>query len=92
MTSSPYRLPLGLPRITRSDEGSALAGVCAGIAKSLLWFCNAVVRWSTPSAELNGMFHALLNGFKASDPTAWAASVATFPPVIQERLAQRYGV
>ncbi len=35
MSSSPYRLPLGLPRITRTEEGSALAGVCAGIAKSL---------------------------------------------------------
>jgi signal transduction histidine kinase len=35
LSSSPYRLPLGLPRITRSEEGSALAGVCAGIAKSL---------------------------------------------------------
>ena len=35
MSSSPYRLPLGLPRITRTDDGSALAGVCAGIAKSL---------------------------------------------------------
>jgi transportin-1 len=62
------------------------------VPQSLLWFCNAVVRWNTPSAELNNMFMTLLNGFKASDPAAWAASVSSFPPVIQERLATRYGV
>jgi signal transduction histidine kinase len=35
LTSAPYRHPLALPRIRRADEGSALAGVCAGIGKSL---------------------------------------------------------
>ena len=35
MTTSPYRLPLALPRITRVEDGGALAGVAAGIAKSL---------------------------------------------------------
>jgi transportin-1 len=57
-----------------------------------LWFCNAIVRWNQPSEELNSMFQALLVGFKAHDPQGWAAQVQTFPPVIQERLAQRYGV
>jgi transportin-1 len=61
-------------------------------AQSLLWFCNAIVRWNTPSAELNGMFHHLLVGFKTQDQAAWATQVASFPPVIQERLATRYGV
>ena len=35
MSSSPYRLPLSLPRVRRAEGGAALAGVCAGIAKSL---------------------------------------------------------
>jgi signal transduction histidine kinase len=35
VSSSPYRLPLGLPRIERDERGGALAGVAAGIARSL---------------------------------------------------------
>lgn len=35
MSSSPYRLPLALPRTTRAEGGAALGGVCAGIARSL---------------------------------------------------------
>ncbi|KAI0669611.1 ARM repeat-containing protein [Trametes maxima] len=81
------------------EKDSAFRGLCtlvqtnpAGITKSLLWFCNAIVRWNQPSAELNSMFQTLLNGFKQHDAVGWAAQVATFPPVIQERLATRYGV
>jgi transportin-1 len=57
-----------------------------------MWFCNAIVRWNQPSEELNSMFQALLTGFKTHDPPGWAAQVQTFPPAIQDRLAQRYGV
>ncbi|KAF7295959.1 Importin beta-2 subunit [Mycena kentingensis (nom. inval.)] len=60
--------------------------------QSLLWFCNAVVRWNQPSAELNEMFRTLLQGFKGHDPAAWQAQVSHFPQPIQERLAARYGV
>ncbi|KDQ56392.1 hypothetical protein JAAARDRAFT_132617 [Jaapia argillacea MUCL 33604] len=81
------------------EKDSAFRGFCtlvqsnpAGIAKSILWFCNAVVRWNQPSPELNAMFQQLLSGFKQHDPTGWTSQVSTFPPVIQERLAQRYGV
>ncbi|TFY79591.1 hypothetical protein EWM64_g4421 [Hericium alpestre] len=81
------------------EKDSAFRGLCTlvqtnpmGIAKSLLWFCNAIVRWNSPSAELNSMFQTLLSGFKAADAAGWQAQVATFPPAIQERLAQRYGV
>jgi signal transduction histidine kinase len=35
MTSSPYRLPLALPRIERAEREGAVAGVAAGIARSL---------------------------------------------------------
>jgi len=61
-------------------------------SQSLMWFCNAIVRWNQPSEELNSMFQALLTGFKTHDPPGWAAQVQTFPPAIQDRLAQRYGV
>ncbi|KAJ8473858.1 hypothetical protein ONZ51_g7600 [Trametes cubensis] len=81
------------------EKDSAFRGLCtlvqtnpAGIMKSLLWFCNAIVRWNQPSPELNNMFQQLLTGFKQHDAVGWAAQVATFPPVIQERLATRYGV
>ncbi|KAI0295294.1 ARM repeat-containing protein [Russula brevipes] len=81
------------------EKDSAFRGLCTlvqvnpmGIAKSLMWFCNAIVRWNQPSEELNSMFQALLTGFKTHDPQGWAAQVQTFPPAIQERLAQRYGV
>ncbi|KAJ3789648.1 armadillo-type protein [Lentinula aff. detonsa] len=81
------------------EKDSAFRGLCtmvqanpAGIAKSLLWFCNSIVRWNQPSPELNNMFQTLLQGFKQHDEAGWAAQVAAFPPVIQERLATRYGV
>jgi signal transduction histidine kinase len=35
LSSTPYRLPLTLPRLRRAESEGALAGVCAGIAKSL---------------------------------------------------------
>ncbi|THU89773.1 ARM repeat-containing protein [Dendrothele bispora CBS 962.96] len=81
------------------EKDSAFRGFCtmvqvnpAGIAKSLLWFCNSIVRWNAPSSELNEMFRTILQGFKQHDEQGWAAQVSTFPPVIQERLATRYGV
>src|SRR5918995_534139 len=35
VTTSPYRLPLAFPRVSRAQEERALGGVAAGIAKSL---------------------------------------------------------
>ncbi|KAI0090598.1 ARM repeat-containing protein [Irpex rosettiformis] len=81
------------------EKDSAFRGLCtlvqanpAGIAKSLLWFCNAIVKWTNPSAELNAMFQQLLSGFKQHDAAGWQATVGSFPPVIQEKLRTRYGV
>ncbi|KZT05382.1 ARM repeat-containing protein [Laetiporus sulphureus 93-53] len=81
------------------EKDSAFRGLCTlvkanptGIMKSLLWFCNAIVRWNQPSPELNAMFQEILTTFKNHDVAGWSAQVATFPPAIQERLAQRYGV
>ncbi|KAF9047558.1 ARM repeat-containing protein [Panaeolus papilionaceus] len=81
------------------EKDSAFRGLCtmvqtnpAGMAKSLLWFCNSIIRWNQPSPELNSMFQTLLQGFKQHDEAGWNAQTASFPPVIQERLAARYGV
>ncbi|KAN0081336.1 Armadillo-type fold [Tylopilus felleus] len=81
------------------EKDSAFRGLCtlvqtnpAGIAKSLLWFCNAIVRWNNPSPELNAMFQQLLTGFRNHDIAGWQAQVTSFPPAIQDRLATRYGV
>ena len=60
--------------------------------QSLLWFCNAIVKWTNPSQKLNAMFQQLLSGFKQHDAAGWAAQVSTFPPTIQEKLRVRYGV
>jgi len=35
LSSDPYRLPLAFPRLRRSEDEGAVAGVCAGIGKSL---------------------------------------------------------
>ena len=35
MSTSPYRLPLALPRVVRTERGRAVAGVCSGLGKSL---------------------------------------------------------
>ncbi|KAJ3717950.1 armadillo-type protein [Lentinula raphanica] len=80
-------------------KDSAFRGMCtlvqanpAGIIKSLMWFCNAIVRCNQPSPELNEMIQTLLQGFRQHDEAGWAAQVASFPLVIQEQLASRYAV
>lgn len=83
--------PMGIAKVRR-EQSFASVVVDDNNSQSLMWFCNAIVRWNQPSEELNSMFQALLTGFKTHDPQGWAAQVQTFPPVIQERLAQRYGV
>jgi transportin-1 len=55
-----------------------------------LHFCNAVVKWQTPSAELDGMFRQILQGFRSSLGDQWAR--IELPDGIKSRLAERYGV
>lgn len=82
--------PAGIAKVSSHSSISYLLIVIC--FQSLLWFCNSIVRWNQPSPELNNMFTTLLQGFKQHDEAGWAAQVAAFPPVIQERLATRYGV
>ncbi|GAC74411.1 nuclear transport receptor Karyopherin-beta2/Transportin [Moesziomyces antarcticus T-34] len=81
------------------EKDSAFRGLCEmiqvnpnGAAKGFVYFCNAVVRWSTPSAELNDMFRKILTGFRDMSGPQWDVQKAQFPPVIVQRLADRYGL
>ena len=60
--------------------------------QSFIWFCNAVVKWQHPSSQLDNMFRQILQGFKSGFGDRWDATTANFPPVIRERLKERYGV
>ncbi|CAE6461862.1 unnamed protein product [Rhizoctonia solani] len=87
-----------LSEIKDNDEkDSAFRGFCgliernpSGIAKAFVFFCNAVVRWTAPSQELNDLFHKILHGFKQMSGSQWDAQMAAFPEGIQERLRMRY--
>ncbi|WOO77650.1 Transportin-1 [Vanrija pseudolonga] len=81
------------------EKDSAFRGFCmliganpAGLESSFIWFCNAVCKWQHPSRELDGMFRSILQAFKAQLGAGWDAQVAAFPPVIRERLRERYDV
>lgn len=81
------------------EKDSAFRGLCEmiqvnpnGAAKGFVYFCNAVVRWSTPSAELNDMFRKILTGFRDMSGPQWEVQKSHFPPVIVQRLADRYGL
>ena len=81
-----------LPLFVACDVGQTVTDLPSPSLQSLLWFCNAIAKWNNPSQELNVMFHQLLQGFKQHDAAGWAAQMATFPPVIQDKLRNRYGV
>ncbi|ELU39142.1 transportin-PC [Rhizoctonia solani AG-1 IA] len=61
-------------------------------AQAFVFFCNAVVRWTAPSQELNDLFSKILHGFKQMSGSQWEAQMAAFPEGIQERLRSRYQV
>ncbi|KDN42248.1 hypothetical protein RSAG8_06915, partial [Rhizoctonia solani AG-8 WAC10335] len=83
-----------LSEIKDNDEkDSAFRGFCgliernpSGIAKAFVFFCNAVVRWTAPSQELNDLFSKILHGFKQMSGSQWDAQMAAFPEGIRERL------
>ncbi|TIB33622.1 hypothetical protein E3P86_02950 [Wallemia ichthyophaga] len=58
---------------------------------SFQFFCNAVVRWTSPSAVLNEQFNALLHSFKAAAGVSWDAQMTALPQPISTRLRERYG-
>ncbi|KAK0565515.1 hypothetical protein OC861_003738 [Tilletia horrida] len=82
------------------EKDSAFRGLCEmiqvnpnGAAGGFAYFCNAVVRWTSPSGPLNDMFAKILTGFRdASGPEQWEIQKQNFPPVIKQRLQDRYGL
>ncbi|WVR08285.1 hypothetical protein IAU60_005332 [Kwoniella sp. DSM 27419] len=81
------------------EKDSAFRGFCMmisanpeGIQNSFVWFCNAVCKWQHPSGQLDQMFRTILQGFKSGLGANWDAQMSNFPPVIRQRLAERYGV
>ncbi|BGP36860.1 hypothetical protein JCM10449v2_000762 [Rhodotorula kratochvilovae] len=82
------------------EKDSAFRGICAaiqvnpnGISTAFGFFLNAVARWTRPSEQLNEMFKTILHAFKGmSEGAAWDAQLAHLPPVIVQRLRERYGV
>ncbi|KAG8926580.1 hypothetical protein FRC01_008665 [Tulasnella sp. 417] len=81
------------------EKDSAFRGFCmliqanpAGVSKHFVWFCNAVVKWKTPSPELRDMFTKILHGFKEMAGPQWSQQIATYPPPLQEALRSQYGV
>ncbi|ODO06999.1 hypothetical protein I350_04365 [Cryptococcus amylolentus CBS 6273] len=81
------------------EKDSAFRGLCMmisanpdGIHGSFVFFCNAICKWQNPSAQLDTMFRSILQGFKSGLGAGWEAQISNFPPVIRQRLAERYGV
>ncbi|PWN39074.1 ARM repeat-containing protein [Ceraceosorus guamensis] len=81
------------------EKDSAFRGLCAmiqanpnGAAKGFVYFCNAVVRWTSPSQALNDQFSSILNGFKEMAGPNWQTQRTQFPSLIAQRLEQRYGL
>jgi hypothetical protein len=58
--------------------------------QDLVYLCNAICKWTTPTAELNEVFRKVLTSFKEMLGEAWSANFPTFPPALQERLRSRY--
>jgi transportin-1 len=51
-----------------------------------------VVRWTTPSQQLNEMFHTILHGFREMSGAEWATMRQQLPEPIAVRLAERYNI
>ncbi|CAG8571826.1 5868_t:CDS:10, partial [Racocetra persica] len=75
------------------EKDTAFRGLCEmiqvnpnGIAKSFLYFCDAVVQWQQPPDELNEIFRKQMMG------PNWEAYTNHFPQHIRQRLHERYGL
>ncbi|WFD24751.1 hypothetical protein MEQU1_003455 [Malassezia equina] len=81
------------------EKESAFLGLCMmihanpnGATTGFAYFCNAVVRWTKPSARLNEEFRKILYGFRHMSGDKWGVHMAQFPPVVRQRLEERYGL
>lgn len=81
------------------EKESAFLGLCRmihanpnGATGGFAYLCNAIVRWTKPSERLHEEFRKILYGFREMSGDKWDAHKAQFPPVIRERLEERYGL
>ncbi|CAG8578642.1 5696_t:CDS:10 [Ambispora gerdemannii] len=81
------------------EKVTAFRGVCEmitvnpnGIAKSFMYFCDAVTQWQNPPPELNEIFRKILTGFKQMMGNNWEQYTSHFPPEIRQKLIERYGL
>ena len=82
------------------EKEHACLGLCQMIKlnpraplNAMVPMCDALASWAAPSEELNGVFRAILLGYKGSiPPNQWTAFYATFPPDLRRRLTERYGL
>ncbi|KAK3755301.1 hypothetical protein QZH41_014609 [Actinostola sp. cb2023] len=59
----------------------------------LIFFCDAVASWVSPSADLKEMFLKILHGFKNQvGEENWKRFSDQFPSALRERLMANYGV
>ncbi|CAH1960720.1 unnamed protein product [Acanthoscelides obtectus] len=82
------------------EKDSAFRGMCqmiqvnpAGVVSDFIFFCDAVASWITPKADLKEVFAKILHSFKAQvGEENWRRFSDQFPPQLDERLSQLYGV
>ncbi|XP_031565450.1 transportin-1-like [Actinia tenebrosa] len=82
------------------EKDSAFRGICSmisanpgGVVQDLIFFCDAVASWVTPSPDLKDMFLKILHGFKNQvGEENWKRFSDQFPTALRERLSANYGV
>nr|CAH7748912.1 unnamed protein product [Callosobruchus chinensis] len=82
------------------EKDSAFRGMCqmiqvnpAGVVTDFIFFCDAVASWITPKADLKEVFMKILHSFKAQvGEENWRRFSDQFPPQLDERLSQLYGI
>ncbi|KAJ8926914.1 hypothetical protein NQ314_020766 [Rhamnusium bicolor] len=82
------------------EKDSAFRGMCqmiqvnpAGVVSDFIFFCDAVASWITPKDDLKEVFIKILHSFKTQvGEENWKRFSDQFPPQLNERLSQLYGI
>ncbi|KAJ8986236.1 hypothetical protein NQ317_009942 [Molorchus minor] len=82
------------------EKDSAFRGMCqmiqvnpAGVVSDFIFFCDAVASWVTPKDDLKEVFIKILHSFKAQvGEENWKRFSDQFPPQLNERLLELYGI
>ncbi|EFA10900.2 Importin subunit beta-like Protein [Tribolium castaneum] len=82
------------------EKDNAFRGMChmiqlnpGGVVNDFIFFCDAVASWITPKDDLKEAFIKILHSFKSQvGPENWRRFSDQFPPQLNERLSQLYGI